>query len=399
MWYEGLLQLSAWQVVVATLILTQVTIVSITLYLHRHSAHNSLDIHPILAHFFRFWLWLTTGIRTQEWTAIHRKHHAMCETENDPHSPAQKGLSKVLLQGAELYQDAATAETVARYGQRCPQDWLERKVYWPHSNAGITLMAVIDVLLFGVIGITVWAVQMMWSPVFAAGIINGVAHFCGYRNFECADNSRNILPWGIFIGGEELHNNHHTYPNSPKLSVKAWEFDIGWAWIRFFQLFGLVKPKRVGPVSHRVPGKDKLDVDTVMAIVNNRFQIMVQYRKRVLQPILREQAQRLSRQEFGLLKRAKILMYREQSLIAPDDRAKLQEILSGNDLLNMIHQKSLELQELWRRQPGVKYQDKLHNLAEWCRQAEQSGVEVLVEFSGWLRTFALPKANLGSVAR
>jgi stearoyl-CoA desaturase (Delta-9 desaturase) len=390
MWYEGLLQLSAWQVVVATILLTQTTIVSVTVYLHRHSAHNSIDIHPLLAHFFRFWLWLTTGMRTQEWTAIHRKHHAKCETAEDPHSPVVKGLATVLWQGAELYQIAGTPETLKRYGQRCPQDWLERNLYARYNSVGLAVMAVIDLLLFGLSGITVWAVQMIWIPLFAAGVINGLGHYWGYRNFECADNARNLTPLAIFIGGEELHNNHHTYPNSPKLSVKPWEFDIGWGWIRVFQCLGLVRPKQVGPVVQRVPGKDKLDVDTLMAIVNNRFQIMVQYRKRVLQPILKEQAERLSRQEFGIIKRARKLMYREQSLIAPDDKVRLQEILGRHEILRLIHQKSLELQELWRRQPGVKYQDKLNSLAEWCRQAEQSGVQALEDFASWLRTFTLP---------
>jgi len=390
MWYQGLLGWSAWQVALAALVLTQITIVSVTIYLHRHSAHNSLDIHPVLAHFFRFWLWLTTGIRTREWTAIHRKHHAHCETDQDPHSPVRKGLSKVLWQGAELYQQAGDTETLEKYGQRCPNDWLERHVYNAHNNIGITLMAIINIALFGVLGITVWAIQMIWIPFFAAGIINGVGHIWGYRNFECSDNARNITPLAVFIGGEELHNNHHTYPNSPKLSVKSWEFDIGWFWIRFFQCFGLVKPKRVGPVAHRVPGKDRLDVDTVMAIVNNRFQIMVQYRKQVLQPILKEQARRLSRQEFGLLKQSRKLMYREQSLMAPADMERLQEVLARHEILDLIHQKSVELQELWRRQPGLKYQDRLNKLTEWCRQAEQSGVFALVEFARWLRTFSLP---------
>jgi hypothetical protein len=330
-------------------------------------------------------------MKTQEWTAIHRKHHAMCETDQDPHSPVKKGLSKVLWEGAELYQVAGTPETIKKYGQRCPDDWLERNIY-SHNNIGLTLLAVIDLLLFGVLGITVWAVQMLWIPLFAAGVINGLGHFCGYRNFECSDNARNLTPLAVFIGGEELHNNHHTYPNSPKLSVKPWEFDIGWGWIRFFQCFGLVKPKKVGSVVRRVPGKDRLDIDTVMAIVNNRFQIMVQYRKKVLQPILKEQAQRLSKQEFGILKRARKLMYREQSLIAADDKQHLQEVLARHEVLHLIHQKSLELQELWKHQPGVKYQDKLNKLAEWCRQAEQSGVAALEEFASWLRTFSLPAA-------
>ncbi|WP_020407076.1 DesA family fatty acid desaturase [Hahella ganghwensis] len=392
MWYEGLLQLSAWQIVVVTLVLTQITIVSVTVYLHRHSAHNSVDLHPALAHFFRFWLWLTTGMVTKEWTAIHRKHHAKCETAEDPHSPVQKGFNTVMWRGAELYREAATPETLERYGQRCPEDWLEHNVYMKNW-LGISIMAVIDLLLFGVLGITVWAVQMIWIPFFAAGVINGIGHHWGYRNFECTDNARNLVPWGLIIGGEELHNNHHTYPNSPKLSVKKWEFDIGWFWIKLFEFFRLAKPKRVGPIAHQVPGKAMLDLDTLMAIANNRFQVMVQYRKRVLQPILKEQQKAQNcKSESSMLKRVKKLMYREESLIAPGEKEQLEAVLEKHEMLKVIYEKSKELQALWRRQPGIRYQDKLHELIEWCHQAEQSGVKSLEEFSAWLKTFSLAPA-------
>ncbi len=214
MWYNGLLGLSVTQLILVTFLLTHITIVSVTLYLHRHSAHNSLDLHPVLKHFFRFWLWLTTSINTREWTAIHRKHHATCETENDPHSPVIKGIRKVLFEGAELYAEATTPETLERFGQRTPQDWIERNLYTRHRNLGIALMAVINLMLFGVHGIWIWAIQMMWIPIWAAGVVNGVGHWMGYRNYECSDNARNIFPLAFLIGGEELHNNHHTYPNS-----------------------------------------------------------------------------------------------------------------------------------------------------------------------------------------
>ncbi|HBI78974.1 MAG TPA: acyl-CoA desaturase, partial [Marinobacter adhaerens] len=243
MWFNGLLDLSVMQLILVTLGMTHVTIVSVTLYLHRHSAHNSLDLHPALKHFFRFWLWLTTAQNTKEWTAIHRKHHAKCETEEDPHSPVVLGIRKVLFQGAELYAESATPETLERYGQRTPEDWVERNVYSRYKMLGIALMAVINLALFGVHGIWIWAVQMMWIPVWAAGVVNGIGHWMGYRNYECADNARNISPLGLLIGGEELHNNHHTYPNSSKLSRRWFEVDIGWGYIRLFQLFGLAKPK------------------------------------------------------------------------------------------------------------------------------------------------------------
>ena len=265
MWYTGFLDLSAWSIVGVTLLLTHVTIIAVTVYLHRYSAHRSLELHPALKHFFRFWLWLTTAMNTREWTAIHRKHHAKCETPEDPHSPVQKGLATVLRKGAELYmEEAKNPETLRIYGKNCPDDWIERNLYWRFPNAGIVLMLALDLMLFGVIGLTVWAVQMIWIPLWAAGVVNGLGHAVGYRNFECRDAATNLVPWGILIGGEELHNNHHTYPNSAKLSVKWWEFDLGWAWIRLFSLLGLAEVKRTAPIAHRVEGKSQLDMDSAI---------------------------------------------------------------------------------------------------------------------------------------
>lgn len=392
MWYNGLLDLSVWQHVLVALGLTHVTIVSVTLYLHRHSAHNSLDLHPVLKHFFRFWLWLTTGQNTKEWTAIHRKHHAMCETENDPHSPVVRGLKKVLTEGAELYQAAATPETLERYGQRTPEDWIERKVYTPYKMLGVAVMAVIDLALFGVNGIWIWAVQMMWIPFWAAGVINGIGHYFGYRNFECADNARNIVPWGVIVGGEELHNNHHTYPNSSKLSRRWYEFDIGWGYIRLFQLFRLAKPKGYRPIAHQVPGKAEVDVETVQAIANNRFDIMRQYRKRVLEPVLRQQKLVMEEDIKPMYRRARKLLARESSLIKPHDQKHLESLLERNAVLRQIYDKSHELQDLWRRR-GLKPQEKLHALVEWCREAEESGIRYLEDFAAHLKSYALRPAQ------
>ncbi|PVY77641.1 fatty-acid desaturase [Tamilnaduibacter salinus] len=388
MWFYGLLDLPVWQLILVALGLTHVTIVSVTLYLHRHSAHNSLDLHPALAHFFRFWLWLTTGTVTKEWTAIHRKHHATTETEDDPHSPVVLGLKKVLTEGAELYAGAATPETLERYGQRTPEDWIERNVYTPHHGLGITLMAVINLALFGVHGIWIWAVQMMWIPVWAAGVVNGVGHYFGYRNFECKDNARNIVPWGLFIGGEELHNNHHTYPNSSKLSRRWYEIDIGWGYIRLFQALGLATPKGYRPIAQRVPGKHAVDVETVQAITNNRFDIMRQYRKRVLEPALRQQKNRVADDLRPMLRRARKLLVRDHELIEPQERQRLDSLLSRDAVLRQIHEKNQELQALWRRR-GLKQQEKLQALLEWCREAEASGIRHLEEFSALLRSYAL----------
>lgn len=388
MWYNGLLDLSVLQLVLVALGLTHVTIVSVTLYLHRHSAHNSLDLNPVLAHFFRFWLWLTTSIVTKEWTAIHRKHHATCETENDPHSPVVKGLRKVVFEGAELYAEAATPETLERFGQRTPQDWVERKVYTPHKHLGITLMALIDLMLFGVNGIWTWAVQMMWIPVWAAGVINGVGHFFGYRNYECADNARNIFPLAILVGGEELHNNHHTYPNSSKLSRRWFEIDIGWGYIRLFQLFGLARPKGYRPIAHSVPGKQIMDVETVQAIANNRFDIMRQYRKRVMEPVLRQQRTLLEEEIKPRYRKLKKLLSREITLIHATDKEQLDSVLEENPVLRQIYDKSHELQALWR-QRGVKSHEKLQALTEWCREAEASGIRYLEEFAAHLKSYSL----------
>ncbi len=393
MWYNGLLDLSVWQLIAITLVLTHVTIVSVTVYLHRYSAHRSLELHPALKHFFRFWLWLTTSMNTREWTAIHRKHHAKCETPDDPHSPVHKGLGTVLRKGAELYmEEAKNEETLRIYGKNCPDDWIERNLYSRFPIAGVTLMALIDLALFGVLGITVWAVQMMWIPVLAAGVINGLGHALGYRNFECRDAATNILPWGILIGGEELHNNHHTYPNSAKLSVKKWEFDMGWLWIRLFSLVGLAEVRRTAPIAHRVEGKQTLDMDTAMAILNNRFQIMAQYRKLVIKPAVRSELARMDESVRHLFRRAKRLLSRETSLLDDRHQARIQTMLEHSQALKVIYEKRLALQQIWGRTSANSH-EMLQALKDWCNQAEESGIKTLQEFADSLRTYSLRPAS------
>ncbi len=389
-WYKGLLQLSAWEVVGATLILTHITILSITLYLHRFSAHNAIDLHPAIQHFFRFWLWLTTGMNTKEWTAIHRKHHAVCETADDPHSPVVRGLNEVLWRGSELYRaEAKNEETLRRFGQRCPEDWVERNVYSRFSGLGITLMFLADVTLFGVIGITVWAVQMIWSPVFAAGVINGIGHYFGYRNFECKDNARNLVPWGILIGGEELHNNHHTYPNSAKFSVRFWEFDIGWVWIRAFKALGLAKVKFTRPLVYRDITKKDIDHDTILAVINNRFQIMDNYRRTVIGPLVKNELAKAEGKKRQILRRAKKLLSREGALLKPDHVERLNTIVESSHALKVIYEKRLALQAIW--QTFKDKNDRIEALREWCRQAEASGIRALQDFAMQLRTYTLPQ--------
>ncbi|WP_455888130.1 delta-9 fatty acid desaturase DesA [Pseudomonas rustica] len=389
MWYYGLLDLSAWQLVGITLLMTHVTIVSVTVYLHRYSAHRALELNGALKHFFRFWLWLTTAQNTREWTAIHRKHHAKCETPDDPHSPVHKGLGTVLRKGAELYrEEARNPETLRIYGKNCPDDWIERNLYSRYKLGGIALMAVIDLLLFGTIGITIWAVQMMWIPFWAAGVVNGLGHALGYRNFECRDAATNLLPWGIVIGGEELHNNHHTYPNSAKLSVKRWEFDMGWAWIRLFCLLRLAKVQRVAPIAHRVAGKASLDMDTAMAILNNRFQIMAQYRKLVIGPLVKQELARVDASVRHHFRRAKRLLSRETSLLEDRHHVRIESMLAHSQALKTIYEKRLALQQIWAR-TSANGHDMLSAMKDWIHEAETSGIHALRDFAAQLKTYSL----------
>ncbi|MBF8649209.1 acyl-CoA desaturase [Pseudomonas putida] len=389
MWYNGLLDLSAWQLVGITLLMTHVTIVSVTVYLHRYSAHRALELNSGLKHFFRFWLWLTTAQNTREWTAVHRKHHAKCETPDDPHSPVYKGLSTVLRKGAELYrEEARNPETLRIYGKNCPDDWVERNLYSRYKLGGIVLMALIDLLLFGTAGITIWAVQMMWIPFWAAGVVNGLGHAVGYRNFECRDAATNLVPWGIVIGGEELHNNHHTYPNSAKLSVRRWEFDMGWAWIRLFCLLRLAKVQRVAPIAHRVAGKASLDMDTAMAILNNRFQIMAQYRKLVIGPLVKQELARVDASVSHHFRRAKRLLSRETSLLEDRHHVRIESMLAHSQALKTIYEKRLALQQIWAR-TSANGHDMLAAMKDWVHEAETSGIHALRDFASQLKTYSL----------
>jgi fatty-acid desaturase len=389
MWYQGLLEPTFWQLVLITLALTHVTIVGVTVYLHRYSAHRALELHPALKHFFRLWLWLTTGMVTREWTAIHRKHHAKCETEEDPHSPVIFGLKKVLLEGAELYKAGKTPEVVERYGKGCPEDWVERNLY-AHSVWGVSLMMAIDLLLFGVAGLVVWAVQMLWIPFLAAGVINGVGHYFGYRNYECPDAATNIVPWGILIGGEELHNNHHTYPNSAKLSQKWFELDMGWAWIRLFEMLGLAKVRSTGPVVARDPAKQVVDVDTAFAVVNDRFRVMDRYAREVVAPMLRAEKARVGASTGLALARVRKLMVREQSLVSDHEQQQLELALEESPSLRAIYDARLRLQEIWRTR-GESMDAKLEALRKWCADAEASGIQALRDFAEELKAYTIPR--------
>ena len=388
--HQGLLNASIGTMALYTLAMTHVTIVAVTVYLHRYSAHRSLELHPVLKHFFRFWLWLTTGMLTKEWTAVHRKHHADCETEEDPHSPQIFGLSKVLWEGAELYRETSVKpDVLERFGRGTPDDWMERNVYSRFKISGIGSMMVIDLVLFGVAGLTIWAVQMIWIPFFAAGVINGVGHYFGYRNFECPDAARNIFPWGILIGGEELHNNHHTYPNSAKLSAKAWEVDIGWMWITLFKTFGLARPLSTGPVVERVVGREVIDKDTVWAVLNDRFRVMANYAERVVGPMVELELQRADAATRGLFKRAKRLLTREETLVDDAGRTELSQLVGVSPILKTLYELRQQLQGVWQKRGGDA-EELLRAFKQWCVDAEATGIHALRDFVTDLKSYTVP---------
>ena len=387
----GILDLSLWGHVIAAILMTHVTIASVTIFLHRHQAHRALDLNPVVSHLFRLWLWLSTGMITKNWTAIHRKHHAKCETKDDPHSPQVLGLKKVLTEGAELYrEEGKNKETLEKYGHGTPDDWLERNIYGKCSRCGVAVMFVIDIALFGIGGITLWAVQMLWIPFFAAGVVNGIGHYFGYRNYETQDAATNILPWGILIGGEELHNNHHAFPSSAKLSSKWWEFDIGWFYIRVLEILKLAKVKKVAPAPVLVSGKQKVDMETVKAVVAYRFHVLSHYCRDVIVPVLQDEARNRDSIDRSLLRRARTLLVRDESLIDAVNKNRLQDMLRDNQTLHTVYEFKLRLQEIWKRSPGSP--DTLvllHALQEWCKQAEATGIRYLRDFAASLRSYTL----------
>ena len=390
---NGLLSLPWWGYVLVTLILTHITIASVTIFLHRYQAHRALEMHPIVSHFFRFWLWLTTGMITKEWAAIHRKHHAKVETPDDPHSPIQKGLNRVLWTGAFLYRkESKNSETMEKYGFGTPSDWIERKLYTPLNWLGVVLMLGIDLMLFGaVVGSIIWIVQMIWIPFWAAGVINGIGHYWGYRNFGVADASTNIVPWGIVIGGEELHNNHHTYGSSAKLSAKWWEFDIGWMYIQCLQALGLAKVKKLPPQLISNPSKNQIDLDTVKAVVRNRFQIMARFSRDVMKNVHRDELRktdRSDRESWALMKKARRLMKLEVNHLTERNHQRLRLALERNNTLKTVYQMKENLQAIWNNRTATQ-EGLLRALEDWCRQAEATGIKALEDFSARIRTYTL----------
>jgi stearoyl-CoA desaturase (delta-9 desaturase) len=388
---HGLTPLPWWGYVVVALVLTHITIASVTIFLHRSQAHRGLDLHPVASHFFRFWLWMTTGMVTKEWVAIHRKHHAKVETPDDPHSPQTRGIRTVLLRGAELYrEESKIQETLDKYGHGTPSDWIERNVYTPFSWQGVALMLIIDLALFGPIGATIWAVQMLWIPITAAGIINGIGHYWGYRNFACADASMNIVPWGILIGGEELHNNHHAYGTSAKLSSRWYEFDIGWMYIRILESMRLATVRKVAPRVRFDRAKAAPDLATLQAIITHRYAVATSYAKSLKAACATEIAslrERHAHVDLPSLRRIKRWLASDENVLPETERARLAQTLDRSTVLQQIYHMRQELASLWGRSTESSEQ-LLARLQDWCHRAEASGIPPLAQFSLQLKRYA-----------
>lgn len=382
----GFWDLTWWQMVLFTLAMTHITMISVTVFLHRHQAHRALDLHPISSHFFRFWLWLTTGQVTKEWASIHRKHHAKCEQADDPHSPHVHGIKTVLLQGYELYRaEALNKDTMTRYGHGTPNDWLERHVYAGLSFLGVSLMLVIDLVLFGAAGLAVWAVQMAWTPIMAAGIVNGAGHFWGYRNFEVTDASTNLSPWGLLIAGEELHNNHHTYPTSAKLSVKPYEFDMGWMYIRLMQGLGLATVKKTPPRLAFGDIRPVADEKTLEALISNRYEIMASYAHDMRRAFKDELAAlKLRSADAAVIQAAQRWLHRDADKVPAAAVPHLATARDASPVLDKMVVMREELRQMWLNRSHTREQ-LAANLQAWCHRAEASGIAALQEFSLRLR--------------
>ena len=388
--FYGLLNMPWWAYIIITLVMVHVTMISITVYLHRHQAHRALTLHPVVAHFFRFWLWLTTGMKTNQWVAVHRKHHAFSDEVGDPHSPVVEGVLKVLFEGAELYRQAKTdPETIAKYSAGTPNDWLEKYVYsakFLHGKLGVVLMLYLDILLLGEPGIIVWGIQMIATPFLAAGIINGLGHFFGYRNYECADAATNIVPWGIVICGEELHNNHHAYPTSAKFSLKPFEFDMGWVYIRLLSFFRLAKVKHLPPEKHLLAEVKEIDIDAVKGVLINRLQLISKYGRDVIKPVFEsERKSTLNALKYQSLSRKVYrLVIRHKRLLKKHDQHLIENALKFSQNLTLVCQYRERLQMIWEK-TAKNNKELISALQKWCKDAEESGVDALVAFSGYIK--------------
>ena len=374
---HGLIPLNFIEYAIYTLVVTHITIVAITLYLHRGVCHSAIDIHPILSHFFRFWLWLTTSMRTADWVAIHRKHHAKVETSDDPHSPAVYGISKVILQGADLYhKEKNNKETIEKYSQNCPQDWIEEHVYTGRNNLGILLLFILNIILFGTVGIIIWSIQMMWTPIFAAGGINGAGHYWGYRNYNTNDDSTNMSPIGIIIGGEELHNNHHAYPTAAKFSLRPWEFDIGWMYIKIFGAIGLCKVKRIAPMPIIQKNENTDSKLIAQSLLQSKLAVITDYTQKVLKPAYQKEQFKLS---------FKLLADHPQRLNEHQED-KINALLENNSTLHTIYILKNRLHEILHSRQ-TKHEQFIETLNIWSNEAKGHGIAALDDFLVRLRSY------------
>ncbi len=383
---HGLLAASWWQIILYTLVTTHITIASVTIYLHRHQAHRAMDLHAIPSHFFRFWLWLGTGQVTKEWVSIHRKHHAKCETMEDPHSPVAHGIKTVLWTGAELYRaESKNKETMTKFGHGTPNDWIERNLYTRYSWQGVGLMMVLNLALFGVAGLAVWAIQMVWIPVTAAGIINGIGHYWGYRNFEAPDASTNISPWGIMIGGEELHNNHHTYPTSAKFSVKPYEFDIGWVYIRALEKIGMATVKKVPPKLQLGAVQPVANEKTLEALIAHRYEVMASFARELRRAGKAEiEVLKAKNADISVLRSANRWLHRDDDKVPMEARPQIAQVRAEHPVLDKMVTMREELRQMWLTTSASREQLAV-DLQGWCNRAEESGIAALREFSLKLR--------------
>ena len=389
----GLLQFGWWQMLLYLLAVTQITIFTVTLYLHRSQAHRGVDFHPLIAHFFRFWSWLTTSMITREWAAIHRKHHAKCETAEDPHSPMHKGIGNVLWKGADMYREARLARAdIEQYGKGCPDDWIERNLYTRFSNAGVVLLLAVSFVLFGAKGVAVWAIQMAWIPFWAAGVINGLGHWWGDRNFETTDTATNLTPWAVWIGGVDLHNNHHAFPASAQFALRRFEFDIGWAAIKLLEKLRLAKVLRVAPSLNLRPNIAMPDAETLKALLAHRFQAMTDYQRNVLKPALKEEAAAAGARLRALLPRQlRKGMVDDGRWLNPEARAQLQAWIDARPRIQALIEHRKRLADVLESR-GHDAAERLRQLQAWCAEAEASGVRALQDYAVRLRGYALVQA-------
>jgi stearoyl-CoA desaturase (Delta-9 desaturase) len=388
--FSGFLDLPWWGYLLVGLVFVQVTIAGVTLYLHRCQAHRALELHPVVSHFFRFWLWLTTGMITKEWAAIHRKHHAKCETAEDPHSPRIHGINKILFTGVAMYvKESHNTEVMDRYGHSTPTDWIERNLYTPLNKWGVVLLAAIDIAVFGVVpGAIIYVAQIAWIPFWAAGVINGIGHYWGYRNFQTEDDSTNIVPWGAWIGGEELHNNHHAYPTSAKFSIRPYEFDLGWLYIRMLSVFGLATVRKTAPKVKLDPTKWEVDATTLQAVIAHRFDVMANYAKSMKRATALEIAELRARgHDYAPVKAIRKWWHRDEATVPAQHRARIEQVLQSNPKLHTTWSMRQELAGIWQRST-LSTEQLVHQLKDWCERAEKSGIAPLVEFSHRLRSYA-----------